>query len=176
MVGGGGAARAVVAALADAGAAEVVVVNRTPERAAAAAALAAPVGRVGVPADAAHCDLVVNATPLGMGAPEREAPTIWPIDPMLLAEGQVVVDLVYHPLVTPWMEAAGRRGARVANGLGMLVHQAALQLAAWTGLEPPVEVMWQAVHGGSIDRVTAPIRVQGAPVGRRVSWSAGAPW
>jgi shikimate dehydrogenase len=148
VVGGGGAARSVVAALADGGAAEVVIVNRTPERATAAAALAAPVGRVGVPADASQCDLVVNATPIGMAGPDRDGPTTWPIDPMLLEGGQVVVDLVYHPLVTPWMEAAGRRGARVVNGLGMLVHQAALQLAAWTGLEPPVEVMWKAVDGG----------------------------
>ena len=61
----------------------------------------------------------------------------------------MVVDLVYHPLTTPWLEAAGSRGARVANGLGMLVHQAALQLAAWTGLEPPVEAMWQAVDSPS---------------------------
>jgi shikimate dehydrogenase len=95
---------------------------------------------------------VINATPIGMGGPDRdpdrEEPTTWPVDPMLLEAGQVVVDLVYHPLTTPWMEAAGRRGARVANGLGMLVHQAALQLAAWTGLEPPVEVMWKAVDGG----------------------------
>ncbi len=149
VVGGGGAARAAVAALADAGAAEVVVVNRTPERATAAAALAAPVGRVGVPTDASRCDLVINATPIGMGGPDREEPPTWPVDPMLLEAGQVVVDLVYHPLTTPWMEAAGSRGARVANGLGMLVHQAALQLAAWTGLEPPVEVMWKAVDSPS---------------------------
>jgi shikimate dehydrogenase len=148
VVGAGGAARAVVAALADAGAGEVVVVNRTPERAAAAAALAGSVGRVGAAGDAPRCDLVVNATPIGMAGSNGGESTSWPIDPELLEEGQVVVDLVYHPLVTPWMEAAGRRGARVANGLGMLVHQAALQLAAWTGLEPPVEVMWQAVDGG----------------------------
>ncbi len=69
----------------------------------------------------------------------------WPIDPSLLHAGQVVVDLVYHPSETPWMAAARPRGATVANGLGMLVHQAALQLAAWTGLEPPVEAMWGAV-------------------------------
>jgi len=149
VVGAGGAARAVVAALADAGADEVVVVNRTHERAAAAAALAGSAGRVGAPADAPRCDLVVNATPIGMAGSKGGESTSWPIDPELLEEGQMVVDLVYHPAVTPWMEAAGRRGARVTNGMGMLVHQAALQLAAWTGLEPPVEVMWQAVDGGT---------------------------
>ncbi len=145
VVGAGGAARAVIAALADAGAAEVVVVNRTPERAAAAAALAGAVGRVGRPTDAAGCQLVVNATPLGMADAGGGGGASWPIDPSLIGADQVVVDLVYHPRTTPWLEAARDRGASVANGVGMLIHQAALQLAGWTGLEPPVEAMWRLV-------------------------------
>jgi len=68
------------------------------------------------------------------------------VDPALLGKGQVVVDLVYHPRVTPWLEAARGRGADVSNGVGMLVHQAALQLARWTGLDQPVESMWRAVR------------------------------
>jgi shikimate dehydrogenase len=146
VVGSGGAARAVIAGLAGAGAHEVIVVNRSPDRAGVAAGLAGPVGRVGVAADATGCDLVVNATPLGMGRADGDRATAaWPIDPPLLAKGQVVVDLVYHPPMTPWLVAARDRGAVVSNGLGMLVHQAALQLARWTGLDPPVDAMWRAV-------------------------------
>jgi shikimate dehydrogenase len=144
VVGGGGAARAVVAALADAGAAEVVVVNRSADRARTTAALAGAVGRVGVGYDAGPCRLVVNATPLGMGTGGAGAPA-WPVDPTLLGPHQLVVDLVYHPAVTPWLAAARSRGARTANGVGMLVHQAALQLEAWTELDAPVEAMWGAV-------------------------------
>ena len=144
VVGAGGAARAVVAALGDAGAAEVVVVNRTAVRAEGAAVLAGPVGRVGDVGDAPGCDLVVNATPAGMGD-VTGAPVAWPVDPSLLGPGQLVVDLVYHPPVTPWLAAAADRGARTANGLGMLVHQAALQIERWTGAEAPVEAMWAAV-------------------------------
>jgi shikimate dehydrogenase len=149
VVGAGGAARAVVAALGDAGAAEVVVVNRTAQRAALAAALAGPAGRVGTAEDARTCDLVVNATPAGMGGVSR-GPDGWPIDPDLLGPGQLVVDLVYHPPVTRWLEAAAARGATTMNGLGMLVHQAALLIERWTGLEAPVDAMWAAVadHGG----------------------------
>ncbi|MGH9080363.1 MAG: shikimate dehydrogenase family protein, partial [Acidimicrobiales bacterium] len=155
VVGAGGAARAVVAALADAGAAEVVVVNRTAARGAAAAALAGPAGRSGESTDASGCDLVVNATPLGMAGAVTGDGGVWPIDPGLLRAGQTVVDLVYHPAMTPWLHAAQDRGATVANGRGMLVHQAALQLAAWTGLDPPVEGMWAAldalrVSGGRV--------------------------
>lgn len=146
VVGAGGAARAVVAALGDAGAAEVVVVNRTADRAVAAAALAGPAGRVGTAADAGSCDLVVNATPAGMGDVE-DGPPGWPVDPGLLGPGQLVVDLVYHPSSTPWREAAAARGASTANGLGMLVHQAALQIERWTGTAAPVDAMWASVAG-----------------------------
>jgi shikimate dehydrogenase len=162
VVGAGGAARSIIAALADSGASEVVVVNRTEERAVAAAALAGEVGRVGNPGDAGQCDLVVNATPAGMQGigsppgpsagypahpwpPEPDRLDPWVLDPGLLGPGQVAVDLVYHPAITPWLELARSRGAEALNGLGMLVHQAALQLETWTGQEPPVDAMWRAI-------------------------------
>jgi shikimate dehydrogenase len=67
VVGAGGAGRAVARALGGAGAAEVVVVNRSPEPAVRAAELAGPAGRVGTAEAVDAADLVVNATPLGMG-------------------------------------------------------------------------------------------------------------
>lgn len=144
VVGAGGAARAVVAALRDAAAAEIVVVNRSPSGAARAVALAGEVGRSGVPADAAGADLVVNATPVGMaGTPNGEAPPV--VDPHRLRPGQVVVDLVYHPRPTAWLRAAGAQGAATMDGVAMLVHQAAHQLALWTGEDPPIEAMWRAM-------------------------------
>src|SRR5271166_6411251 len=145
VVGAGGAARAVVLALADAGAAEVMVVNRSPERAARAAALAGAAGRVGGPDEAGAVDLVVNATPAGMagGPAPDERPAV---DPGSLEAGQVVADLVYHPRETPWLAAARSRGVTTIDGVGMLVHQAAAQLLAWTGEEPPVQAMWAAVE------------------------------
>jgi shikimate dehydrogenase len=145
VLGAGGAARAVVMALAEAGAAEVAVVNRTAEGAQRAAALAGPAGRVGGAADAARADLVVNATPVGMtgtGA-EGDRPLV---DPGALGPGQVVADLVYHPRQTAWLRAAAARGVTTVGGLGMLVHQAALQLELWTGEVAPVEDMWRAVE------------------------------
>jgi shikimate dehydrogenase len=141
VAGAGGAGRAVVAALADAGAAEVIVVNRTRSRGEEAASLAGSVGRTGTAEEAAGCDLVLDATPLGMLG--KDAAGSWPIDPSSLGPGQVAVDLVYDPPETPWLAAARARGATVCNGLGMLVHQAALQLDAWTGEAAPVEAMWQ---------------------------------
>lgn len=141
VLGAGGAARAVVAAVAAAGAREVVVVNRTPANAVRAAELAGPAGRVGEQADVARADVVVNATPLGMGEDAS-----LPLDESLLRGGQVVVDLVYEPEVTPLLRAARARGARPVGGLGMLVHQAALQLELVIGQPAPVEVMQRAAR------------------------------
>ena len=68
------------------------------------------------------------------------------MDPRRLRAGQVVVDLVYHPLRTPLLAAAAARGAATVDGLGMLVHQGARQLGLWTGLEAPVDVMRDAAE------------------------------
>ncbi len=138
VIGAGGAARAVVKALSDAGAEEVVVVNRTRANAEAAAALAGPVGRVGLAAEAGEAELVVSAVPLGMAGHDDVG---LPVDPTDLGPGQLVVDLVTHPTITPLVEAARARGARSVNGLGMLVHQAVLQFRLWTGEDAPVEAM-----------------------------------
>jgi shikimate dehydrogenase len=152
VIGAGGAARAVVLALAEAGASRVEVVNRTPERAAAAAALAGSAGSVVAlrsPALAKAieaADLVVNATPVGMADAGPEGETPWMVDPQLLHPDQVAADLVYAPRPTRWLTEAAAAGARGVDGLGMLVHQAAAQLALWTGQTAPVEAMWQAAE------------------------------
>ena len=151
--GGGGAARAVVAALGRAGAAEVVVVNRTAERAAAAAALAGPAGRVGTPADVATADLVVNATSIGMGAAPATADAPGPLPPggEAVHEGQVVVDIVYLPVRTPLLARAAAVGATPVDGVGMLVHQAAVAFERWTATTAPVAVMAAAARAGLAD-------------------------
>jgi shikimate dehydrogenase len=144
VVGAGGAARAVIRALAEAGAAEVVVAARRPESAAQAVLLAPGVARAGSPDEADAADLVVNATPVGMGDVVELEPTL-PVDASRLGAGQVVVDLIYHPLVTPLVAAARERGAVAVNGVGMLLHQAAIAFRLWTGEDAPLEAMSAAV-------------------------------
>lgn len=143
VVGAGGAARAVTRALGAAGVGSVVVINRSQERGAEAAALAGAVGSVGSAAAAADVEVVINATPLGMGVVTSTsgAPEPLPVDPELLGSGQVFVDLIYHPAETPMIAAARARGIRTVNGLGMLIHQAAHAFRLWTNEEPPLEAM-----------------------------------
>jgi shikimate dehydrogenase len=140
VVGAGGAARSVVEALGRAGVSDLAVVNRTAERAREAVQLAGSVGRVGSWQDVRDADLVVNATSVGLGGAGLAIPAEY------LRSGQVVADLVYHPLETPLLLAAKGVGAHVVDGLGMLVHQAARQFQLWTGIEAPVAVMREAAE------------------------------
>ncbi len=152
VVGAGGAARAVILALALAGAEVVTVVNRDPGRAARAAGLAGAAGRVGRVSDIAGADLVVQATPLGMD-PRRD-PLPFPAD--LMAPGQILADLIYHPGETPLMAAVRARGVTAVNGSGMLLHQAALAFELWTGETAPLDAMAGALAAGIRPREPQP--------------------
>jgi len=87
------------------------------------------------------CNLLVNATPAGL----KQG------DPCLVAEsainpGALVYDLIYNPAETELLCRAKRRGARISNGLGMLLWQGAYSFQIWTGLKAPVEVMRGALE------------------------------
>jgi shikimate dehydrogenase len=144
ILGAGGAARALVFALRGRGA-RVVVANRTPGRGARIGAddeapFAGPERDVAVKRAA----LVINATSLGLHG--DAVPPELPLE--AITPGQVVADIVYRAGGTPWLAAAAGRGARTVDGLGMLLHQGAAAFAQWTGQEPPVEAMRQALQGG----------------------------
>lgn len=152
VLGAGGAGRAVVHALAGAGASSVVVVNRGSDRGLRAAGIAGGVGsfvaaddRDGFAGAVAGADLLVNATPIGMHVDGSDDTS--PVPATWMRADLVVADLVYHPSVTPLMAAAGDAGARTANGLSMLVHQAAIAFEHWTGVSAPLEAMAVAAGG-----------------------------
>jgi shikimate dehydrogenase len=137
VLGAGGSARAVVQALVAAGAPEIRVVARTRKRAEQLAAdLGGPVVVVDWPAASAAlagAALLVNTTSLGMkGQPPLQ------LDLAPLPKAAVVNDIVYTPLETGLLGAARRRGHPVADGLGMLLHQARAGFRAWFGRDPEV--------------------------------------
>lgn len=142
IFGAGGAARAIIDSVGRAGADQILVVNRTIDTAESAAELA-DVAVVSEASEVTDVDVIVNATAVGMeGGPNADA---LPMDADLLSASHVVVDIVYQPLQTPLMHAAAERGATVVGGLGMLVHQAALQFELWTGFDAPIDAMTAAV-------------------------------
>ncbi len=146
VIGAGGAARSLIDALGRAGAGDITVLNRTRRHAEQAATLSSAAS-IGITSDVGRADIVVNATSVGMGVEPGDASAAdLACDPEQLRSGQTVVDLVYHPLRTAWLAAADARGARVVDGLGMLVHQAALQQERWVGSRPDTAAMRAAAE------------------------------
>lgn len=160
VLGSGGSARAIVYALTRAGWL-VTIAARRPEQAQALVETIQVGDGDGVSTSklkqltAIHIDeasltslvpapgLIINTTPLGMFPHQDASP--WPKDPVFPI-GAAVYDLVYNPAETALIRAAREGGLRVANGLGMLVEQAALSFEIWTRLDAPREVMRQAVQ------------------------------
>jgi len=158
VLGAGGSARACAWALREAGA-RVWIWNRTAQR---GERLAGELGvEVARPAagggrlELGEFDLLVNATTVGLNearaaqappAPPHAPLKSLPLDADSLGARHVVVDLVYGDSPAPLTALARERGARVVDGLEVLVHQGAASLRIWTGMDPPVEAMRRAAR------------------------------
>lgn len=90
------------------------------------------------------CDLLINATPIGM---QEADPCL--IDGKLIRRNLLVYDLIYNPKETKLLKIAKEKGARVSNGLGMLLYQGAAAFEIWTAQKAPVEIMRQALNEGA---------------------------
>ncbi|MFZ4604790.1 MAG: shikimate dehydrogenase [Caulobacter sp.] len=136
ILGAGGAARGAAVALALAGVPVVRILNRTADR---AESLARDIGgQVTVAAGDDALDgvnLIVNATSLGLGG--GPGPDV---DLAKAPETAVVLDMVYKPLRTEFLQQAAARGLRTVDGLEMLIRQAVPSFEAFYGQAPPANV------------------------------------
>lgn len=135
ILGTGGAARGVLSALIDENIGRIKLVYRNREAAESLASL------FGKSVEIFHwdsrsdilddADILINATPLGMVNQES-------LDISLdgLQKSALVYDLVYNPLHTPLLKQASSRGFLIADGLGMLIHQARPAFNDWFGFMP----------------------------------------
>ncbi|MEM1365509.1 MAG: shikimate dehydrogenase [Pseudomonadota bacterium] len=148
IIGAGGASRAVIAALDErrGPASSMQIVNRTPARAQALVddlqlSHATVHSFEQLIELAGSADFVVNTSSLGMGATENnitgnKSPLVAAAAAM--GPGSVATDIVYSPLMTPFLVAAEQAGAETVDGLGMLLHQAVPGFEAWFGVRPKV--------------------------------------
>lgn len=135
LLGAGGAARGVILPLLGESPASLTVANRTPSRAVELC------GTFAAQANIAACtfaelagrqfDLVINATSASLA---DVAPAI---PPGLYAPGSTAYDMMYGKGLTPFLASARSQGAsHLADGLGMLVEQAAESFVLWRGVRP----------------------------------------
>jgi len=155
IIGAGGAARAIAFQFAYSGG-RIIIANRTVDRAERLArdvglglselgktrsTSIKSIGLDGIKSEIADTDILINATSVGM-RPDVDA---IPVSPDLLRPELVVFDIVYNPRCTKLLSEARKRGAITIDGVQMLVHQGAEAFSIWTGQEPPVDVMREAV-------------------------------
>lgn len=148
VLGAGGAARAAVYGLKERGC-EVYILNRTvgPAQRLARSARARLLKRADL--KKMSFDVIVNATPVGMGS-SRESP---------LSEKEInaryVFEMIYDPPETRLVKLARERGAEIIPGIEMFVHQAARQFEIWTGKPAPWDEMLRVVNLALQERASA---------------------
>lgn len=83
------------------------------------------------------CNVVLNASGIGMGATLGQSP----VPEEVVRPGQFYFDACYNPEKTQFLLNAQAKGCKTLNGLGMSLYQGAAQIALWTGREAPLEAM-----------------------------------
>jgi shikimate dehydrogenase len=155
ILGAGGASRAISFILAEQGA-SLVILNRRQELdwAVDLARRISQIFRAEVPAlelseknlaaALKKADILVNATSVGMSPASDE--TL--VKPELITPNLIVFDIVYHPPKTRLLVEAEQAGARIINGVEMLLWQGALAFEKWTGVKAPLGVMRAGIIDG----------------------------
>lgn len=145
ILGAGGAVAGCLAPLMAAGPASITLSNRSADK---VRTLIERHADLGVPlralpwgtAPERGFDGVINGTSTALGGGQLQLP------PGLFAPGAWALDMVYGPAAAGFLQAAQAQGARVRDGLGMLVEQAALAFEAWQGLRPDTAPVFAALR------------------------------
>lgn len=147
IIGAGGAARAIYYTLISSGLTQVDICNRTLSRAeeligshqtnADSQALTLKEAE----SELGRYSLLIQTTSIGMGDSEGMSPIML----QNMQQNCFVADIIYTPWKTAFLEQAAAGGAKIQNGIGMLVHQGALAFEKWTGISPDTDRMKKTV-------------------------------
>lgn len=150
ILGAGGAVRGVLGPLLREGPAEITIANRTEARAAELAErfrdLGVPVYGAGLDHPGEHYDLIINAISAGLAGEMPALPAT------MLGANCACYDMVYGDEPTPFLRWAELNGATaLADGLGMLVEQAAEAFYLWHNWRPKTPPVIEALRKGELD-------------------------
>ncbi|WP_047373758.1 shikimate dehydrogenase [Exiguobacterium sp. ZOR0005] len=127
VIGAGGAARGIIHALPTR---NVTVTNRTMSRAERLADEFGIESSTLSDVDVSRYDVIIQTTSVGMDGVSS------PLSLNRLRQNTVVCDIIYRPLVTPFLSEAAERGGKTVNGIAMFVGQGALAFERFTGVKP----------------------------------------
>lgn len=143
LLGAGGAARGVILPLLEQRPQRLVIANRTVSKAEELATRFAAQGLVTASAfDGVRegFDIVINATSASLSS------DLPPIAPDIIGPATFAYDMMYGKEPTVFMQFAAERGAKVRDGLGMLVEQAAEAFYVWRGVRPDTAVVYDMLR------------------------------
>ncbi|HAJ33356.1 MAG TPA: shikimate dehydrogenase [Candidatus Atribacteria bacterium] len=154
ILGAGGAARGVIYTLLEEGIEEISIFNRTLKKAKKIKQDFSPFfpqsninifsfEQDNIKNKIKEANLLVNATSIGMVCQIDNTPLS---DEKLFHPNLLVYDLIYHPVKTLFLKQAERAGAKIINGLPMLVYQGIESFYLWTGLKPDGEEILEIVR------------------------------
>jgi len=135
LIGAGGAARGIAFALQQYGYHKLTITNRTVEK---AEDIVRELGEgQAVSINEAEQSLekfgiLIQSTSVGLADSNYNLP----LSLEKLQEGAIAADIVYNPLMTPFLLEAEKKNAQIVNGLGMFVHQGAIAFNYWLGQYP----------------------------------------
>lgn len=136
MLGAGGAAQSVALNLSQKDIGSLALVNRTKEKAEAIRDFIKKHSGYEIDTEILHkrYDIIINCTSLGMGDNKDKTPLS---DMSLVDKNTTIIDMIYNPEKTIFLESAEKLGAKVRNGLDMLIFQGILAYRIFSGIEVP---------------------------------------
>lgn len=140
LIGAGGAARGIAFALQASGYHDLTIANRTVKNAQAIVNELGEGKAISLQQAEMSLDtysIFIQMTPAGLKNGEFALPFSMDKFP----KGAIAADIVYNPLLTPFLLAAQDKGAVIVNGLGMFVHQGAIAYEHWLGEFPNTNSM-----------------------------------
>ena len=140
LIGAGGAARGIAFAMQQQGYKNLIIANRTVANAQAIVdemGTGQAISLTEAEATLADFCILVQMTSAGLATGNFSMP--FSLD--RLTKGAIVADIVYNPLMTPFLQAAEEKGATIVTGLGMFVHQGAIAFEYWLGKSPNTNSM-----------------------------------
>ena len=145
LIGAGGAARGIAFALKAQGYVDISCANRTLSTAQRLIKDVEGVRALTLEQaedELASFQIIIQTTPAGMKTSIMDKP----LSLKNLTSSAIVGDIVYNPLLTPFLAEAKDRGARCLNGVGMFVHQGAFSFQKWTHRQPDTKQMIEQVE------------------------------
>lgn len=138
LIGAGGAARGIAFALKSQGYSNISCANRTLSNAVRLIEDiqgVRPLSLAQAESEMATFQIIIQTTSAGM----KTSQVAKPLGLKNVTTSAIVADIVYNPILTPFLLHAEKKGATIVNGLGMFVHQGALSFEKWTKEQPDTE-------------------------------------